>query len=93
MGDEVALGHVISMVASAHEDGNETGALAEMVAALPDGGDAEDDFEMYADSLFEDRDFEWLWQADLDGIESDEDMRKLVGIANLHPSQWFLPFR
>jgi hypothetical protein len=77
----------------APSDGTEDDVLGLLLAELPANGDYDDDFALYSETLFEDRDFEMLWRADLDGIEDDDDHAEEFGIVNLRPDRWFLPFR
>jgi len=61
------------------------------VSDLPDHGDADRDFALLDGALFEDHDvlLLLLYRADLDGIEHDP----RVAESNLHPNDWFRPFR
>ena len=59
------------------------------VADLPNHGDADRDWALLHDALFEDHDVLLLYRADLDGIEADP----RVAESNLHPDDWFTPFR
>jgi hypothetical protein len=34
-----------------------------------------------------------LWSSEMDGIEGNEELTNHFGMVNLHPDQWFLPFR
>jgi len=52
----------------------------------------EPDFSGLAECAFEDKDFEWLFEPELDGIE-DTSMGRMLAIANLHFDEWFKPFR
>ena len=64
-------------------------------------GDHDDDLDtdlfdaltLLDEILFEDDDVSMLFHLDLDGIEDDEDMIDRMGLANLHPRDWFTPFR
>lgn len=51
------------------------------------------DWGLYEDTVFEDTDFEVLYQPALDGIEDGGDISDYLGMANLHPGEWFEPFR
>lgn len=44
------------------------------------------------EALLRDVDAEWLWSAELDGIEDDEAFLVQFGVAPLRVSQWFEPF-
>lgn len=44
------------------------------------------------DLAFEDHDVLMLFDARFDGIE-DSDVGAMLGVANLHPKDWFKPFR
>jgi hypothetical protein len=50
-----------------------------------------DQLESLRDAAFEDRDFEWLWDASADGIE-DTPVAKLMGMCGLRLAEWFDPF-
>lgn len=74
------------------------------VAALPERGRADTqpadavaalraELQVLQDILFEDHDVLMLFEPELDGIESDADVIDRMGLANLHPKDWFLPFR
>lgn len=93
VGDEVALDAVLNAARDAHKDGTDDDVLGPLMAELPANKEHDGDFELYSETLFEDRDFEMLWRADLDGIEDDDEHAKEFGIVNLRPDRWFLPFR
>ena len=90
-GDEVALDHVLELARGAYLDGTELDMIGELFDKLPVSPELDDDFDFYADVLFLDRDFELLWQPELDGIEGDEPAEALC-LVNLKPDRWFLPF-
>lgn len=54
--------------------------------------DSETDFGAVYELLFEDIDFEWLYQEDMDGVETDTDAINDLGIAHLAFEEWFEPF-
>jgi hypothetical protein len=57
-------------------------------------GEHDEGWERYEDEVFEDTDFEFLYDPAWDGIESHEsDVTRALGMANLHPDDWFKPFR
>lgn len=82
------------MVRVARDD-HETGHVSEIfdieLDRLANGTSFDTNFDFYDDQLFEDRDFEVLWSAELDGIENDEEVVLHMRYVNLHPSRWFLP--
>jgi len=83
--EELAL-HMTLTIAWQHlADGHFDTELDE----LPDLGEDDRAFARLHEVLFEDHDFLLIYRADLDGIE-DED---LVAESNLHPRDWFRPFR
>lgn len=55
-------------------------------------GDAGADFGGVYELLFEDIDFEWLYDEQMDGFEHDEEAVRQLGIAHLAFEQWFEPF-
>lgn len=57
-------------------------------------GEVDEGWETYEDCVFKDMDFELLYDPAFDGIEDpDSDIAQLQGMANLHPRDWFRPFR
>lgn len=54
-----------------------------------DGIDA--DFSAFEDVIYQDVDFEYLYEPETDGIE-DSEVGVELGIGNLHFSEWFKPF-
>lgn len=85
-GEELALHMTLTVAPRVLDDGLfDQGLFAE----LPDHGDADRDFALLHEALFEDHDVLMLYRADLDGIEDNG----LVAEANLHPRDWFTPFR
>jgi hypothetical protein len=95
-GDEMALHLVLSWAAghvAGHPDENAawrlgTGEFASLPTSADDG-----DFSLLLDCLFEDHDVLMLFDARLGGIEGDDGAIESMGLCNLHPRQWFLPFR
>lgn len=59
----------------------------DLCGALDDGLDA------LSDVLFEDHDVLLLFNPAMDGLESDPEMADRMGLVNLHPKDWFIPFR
>lgn len=47
--------------------------------------------EQLGDYVFEDLDFQWLWDHAADGIQ-DSDVGRMLGMGNLNVSEWFKPF-
>jgi hypothetical protein len=61
---------------------------------LEDHGELDEGWGDYEDRVFEDVDFELLYDPAWDGIEDpDSDVARQEGMANLHPKDWFKPFR
>jgi hypothetical protein len=59
----------------------------------PDEDEDEDDFDLLVDLLFQDTDVLMLYNPALDGIEDpDSPIGQQLGIANLHPNDWFKQF-
>lgn len=48
-------------------------------------------FAGYYDSVYQDTDFEMLWDRSLDGIE-DSELGRELGVGHLHPRDWGKPF-
>ncbi len=51
----------------------------------------EPDFDAFEDAIYQDCDFEYLYEPEADGIE-DSEIGAELGIGNLHFSEWFKPF-
>jgi hypothetical protein len=63
-------------------------------AWLETHGERDEGWGDYEDLVFEDVDFELLYDPAWDGIEDpDSDVARQEGMANLHPKDWFKPFR
>lgn len=63
-------------------------------AWLETRGELDEGWGAYEDRVFEDTDFELLYDPAWDGIEDlDSDVARHEGMANLHPKDWFKPFR
>lgn len=63
-------------------------------AWLENQGELDEGWVNYEDRVFEDTDFELLYDPAWDGIEDpDSDVARQGGMANLHPKDWFKPFR
>jgi len=61
---------------------------------LEDHGELDEGWGIYEECVFEDTDFELLYDPAWDGIEDpDSDIARPEGMANLHPKDWFKPFR
>lgn len=57
-------------------------------------GEAYEGWGLYEDCVFEDTDFELLYDPAWDGIEDLEtDVSRQEGMTNLHPNDWFKPFQ
>lgn len=88
--DEIALHIVFEDAEAMYTDGF---LDWDWIEALPERPD-DDDFFVVKEILFEDFDFESLYDPAMDGAEDPEsELSKRAGIANLHPRDWFKPFR
>lgn len=65
--------------------------LIEQASALLEIDGIEADFVPFEDVVYQDVDFEYLYEPETDGIEDSERGTEL-GIANLRFSEWFKPF-
>lgn len=83
--EELAL-HMILTVAWQHLA---AGHFDRELGELSDHGEDDRAFARLHEVLFEDHDVLLLYRADLDRIEDDD----LVAESNLHPRDWFRPFR
>jgi hypothetical protein len=93
-GEEMALHILLSCVGGDIEDLDELYGDNEDFAALPEATrDLADSLRTAGDSWFEDEDVLMLFNDALDGIEGDEGITEVMGLANLQPASWFLPFR
>ena len=59
------------------------------LAALPDHGEDDEDFDLMRDVLFEDHDVLMLFNARFEPYVNDP----ALGTTHLHPQNWFKPFR
>lgn len=84
--EELALHEIIATAETYLDEGVLDVALAD---ALPDHDQLDRDFDLMRDVLFEDHDVLMLFNPALDGIEDPS----IGGSANLHPRDWFNPFR
>lgn len=89
-GEELALHMVFDTLHDRLHGEMADGAANEFVGELRDDPDRDVDF--YRDVLFADEDVLTLYDPALDGLEHDARIGAWSGLANLHPSQWFLPF-
>jgi hypothetical protein len=85
-GEEMALHVALAYARSSQADDE----LAKGTAALEDG--TQDDWEYASEWLFEDHDVLMLFHGAFDGIE-DSELGTQIGVASLHPRDWFIPFR
>jgi hypothetical protein len=65
--------------------------LIEEASALLELEGIEADFVAFEDVIYQDVDFEYLYEPENDGIE-DSEVGVEMGIGNLHFSEWFKPF-
>lgn len=87
--EEMALHLVMNAVESLFDGDLVDGWMAE----LPRAGESDPDFDLARWALFRDDDVLLLFDASLDGVEDpDTEQSRLVGLANLHPRDWFVPF-
>jgi hypothetical protein len=66
--------------------------IEERAGQLDDPDALREKFSEVHDLAFEDHDVLMLFDASLDGIE-DDPVGEMLGVANLHPREWFTPFR
>lgn len=91
-GDEMALHLVIRLAEDLVADGVLDPA-GEPASPLPVVDEDDPDFNLARDALFADHDVLALFQPALDGIEDPgNDLNRRFRMANLHPTQWFIPF-
>jgi hypothetical protein len=92
-GEEMALHIIIAFAEGHYHDGVTEEVFGDYYAEFP-VHEHDEDFDRIRDLAFEDHDVLWLFDDALDGIEaSTNPVNQQLGIANLHPTQWFLPFR
>jgi len=84
-GEELALHMIIDL---AEEDLAEGTLDPREVPHLPEHDGPDSDFDWMREVLFEDHDVLMLYNPSLDGIEDP-----VLDTANLHPRDWFTPFR
>jgi hypothetical protein len=89
-GEELALHVVLDALEDRLESDVADGAADDILSDLRD--DPDRDVGFYRQVLFEDEDVLALYDPSLDGLEQLDEVRRLAGLANLHPNQWFLPF-
>ena len=68
------------------------GALIRAAEGILSEGGGQADFDLFADTAFEDLDFELLFSPALDGIDESQTGRYL-GVGSLRFEEWFSPFR
>ncbi|MGH9158321.1 MAG: hypothetical protein ACRD1K_21350 [Acidimicrobiales bacterium] len=91
-GEEMAL-HLVIDLAEAHLADGVLDSDLPGVAALPDHGPKDADFDSMRTNLFKDNDVLMLYDPLMDGIEDPEDeIGQLERVINLHPRDWFTPF-
>jgi hypothetical protein len=67
-------------------------AIIQRAKALLESEGESPDFGEFEDSVFDDTDFEQLWDPKLDGL-SDSELGRDLGMASLDFKDWFKPFR
>ena len=67
-------------------------AIIQRARALLETDGETPDFDAFEDSVFEDMDFEQLWDPKLDGL-SDTELGRTLGMASLDFKDWFKPCR
>jgi len=65
--------------------------LIERASVLLDMDGVNADFDEFEDLIYQDVDFEYLYDMKMDGIE-DSEVGTELGIGNLHFTEWFKPF-
>jgi hypothetical protein len=68
------------------------GAIIQRAKALLESDGEASDFGEFEDNVFEDTDFEQLWDPQLDGLSNSE-LGRYLGMASLDFRDWFKPFR
>jgi hypothetical protein len=92
-GEEMALHIAIDRARDFYGDGVTQDVFGSWYESFPSLGAADEDFDWIKDILFEDEDVLMLFDPRFDGIESGSEIGDHLGVANLHPDEWFLPFR
>jgi hypothetical protein len=64
--------------------------ISEASAILEQEG-IEADFDAFEDAIYQDVDFEFLYESEND-LNINSELQDELGCANLHPSKWFKPF-
>jgi len=100
-GEEVALSLALEVVAAGSLGDHGREAELDMISerddlveadALCDRSEVDFDVHYLREILFEDWDYQYLYNMEDDGIE-DSEVGAMLGIGNLTPKKWFLPFR
>lgn len=65
--------------------------LIERASAVLEMEGIESDFDAFEDMVLQDVDFEFLYEPESEWIDEKKN-RDELGMANLHPSEWFKPF-
>lgn len=86
--EEIAMEAILQMAEALIDVDLENGQLTDETAKA-----LRDHVEEIRDIGFEDRDFEWLFRPEVDGIAEDSEIAPKMGFANLGFEDWFKPFR
>lgn len=92
-GEELAVHTLLDHARDLYGDGEFHDLWGDELAALPAGGEADEDFEWLREVCLEDHDVLMLFDPYLDGIEVDAVAAAQMGLVNLAPPVWFVPFR
>jgi hypothetical protein len=93
-GEEMALHILLDFVSGDIQDLDDTHAEDKDFRALPETTRGlSESLSLAKDNWFEDHDVLMLFDDVLEGIESDEEIGNVMGIINLQPDSWFIPFR
>ena len=88
-GEEMALHKIIEMAQELYTDGDE--AIMDTLEGLPKST-KDENFDMVSDLVFEDHDVLMLYDM-ADAVLSNGPMQHMMDFANLHPDEWFKPFK
>lgn len=91
-GEEMALHIALDCAADSRANGLTEEECASWCTSLPEAPGIDTDFDMLETVLFEDHDVLMLFDDQLAGIESNKVLVDRMGLVNLHPDDWFIPF-
>ena len=88
-GEEMALHKIIELAQALYSDGDE--GIMDTLEGLPKST-ADEDFDMVSELAFEDQDVLMLYDM-ADAVLGNGPMQHMMDFANLHPDEWFKPFK